>query len=545
LPKQFELARLLDAPALARVVPQLPPETLHKIIRHHGLDATVELMVLATPAQLTSLADLDLWRAATPGHDGQFDVDRFAEWIEALVEAGDSVAAKTIASLDANIAIAGLSRYIRVLDPGIFEPIAQSDDEAIDRHEALREGDVIDAGDDGDRLECEVGGYIIRARRTDAWDAIVSLLVALDVEQTETFHRLIRGCREISNSNPEIGGLHDLLLEHEQHLHDVAADRERRRSQQGYATPADARAFLKIARDPARPKIDADGKPAMNPIVAAYFWATEEEAVELTTSADAHQASASNDDSQPLAGVVELLTDAGLMPEAPRALLGSSAADPKAAKLARLRQLMDYASHAGDAVFFTRHRELAFLANILLAGCSVQSRPFTPQEAADAAASICNLGLELSHPEASSPEASVSDHALIDAFETGWAALHQDVSLFAARQLIATLKDLGAFDKEVRRDLTSLRRALVTQADAGTPWLARKSADVLSILDATAAAAVLGLLDECPIMPAALIAILDGRTTAVSPTAFEFISSTVQIADVRSFVRKLPGVLAG
>ena len=25
----------------------------------------------------------------------------------------------------------------------------------------------------GDVLECEVGGYLVRARRTDAWDAIV------------------------------------------------------------------------------------------------------------------------------------------------------------------------------------------------------------------------------------------------------------------------------------------------------------------------------------------------------------------------------------
>ena len=45
-------------------------------------------------------------------------------------------------------------------------------------------------------------------------------------------------------------------------------------------------------------------------------------------------------------------------------------------------------------------------------------------------------------------------------------------------------------------------------------------------------------------LPAALTAIVDGRTTAVSPNAFEFISTTAQIEAVRVFMRKLPGLLS-
>ena len=260
------LARLLDTPFFARVVPHLPPETLHQLIRYRGLDACGELVTAATPAQLTSLLDLDLWRPARPGRDGQFDVDRFGEWLEVLVDTGDSVAARTVAALDTNLVVAGLSRYVRVFDPGIFEPTAQSDDEPIDRHEAMREGDVMDVDEamhadathaatrehdsSGDWLECEVGGYIVRARRADAWDAIITLLVALDAEHGNYFHAVMQGCRRLSNSRPEIDGLDDLLPAPEQHLHDVAIERERRRSQQGYATPADARAFLQMARQP-------------------------------------------------------------------------------------------------------------------------------------------------------------------------------------------------------------------------------------------------------------------------------------------------------
>src|SRR5207247_8730295 len=135
------LARLLDTPFLARVVPHLAPETLHQLIHYRGLEACGELVTSATPAQLTSLLDLDLWRRAQPGRDEQFNVDRFGEWLEVLADTGDSVAARTVAALDKHLVIVGLCRYLRVFDPGIFEPTAQSDDEPMDRHEAMREGD--------------------------------------------------------------------------------------------------------------------------------------------------------------------------------------------------------------------------------------------------------------------------------------------------------------------------------------------------------------------------------------------------------------------
>ena len=194
-----------------------------------------------------------------------------------------------------------------------------------------------------------------------------------------------------------------------------------------------------------------------------------------------------------------------------------------------------------EIAYLTRSRELAFLANTLLAGSSVQSRPFTPQEASDAAACICNLGLESSDP----PEAFLVKHDLVSAFEAGWTVLYRDVSLFVADQLMATLADLQTADADTRQGLRALRRTLKKERKAGTPWLARGAADVLATLDMTAWVSVLGLLDECPNLPAALTAILERRTTSVSPTAFEFISTTAHIGDIRLFMRTLPGLLSG
>ena len=526
------LARLLDAPFLARVVPHLAPETLHQLVQYRGLDACGELVTSATPAQLTSLLDLDLWHHAQPGRDEQFDVHRFGEWLEVLVDTGESLAARTVAALDEHLVIVGLSRYLRVFDHGTFEPAESTDDEPIDRNEKMNSDMSSDA------LECEVGGYLVRARRTDAWDAIVALLVALESEHAHYFHAVMQGCRRLSNSRPEIDGLDDLLMAPEQHLHDVAIERDRRRSRLGYATPADARAFLQMAR---QPQHTPHAPIATNPIATAYFRAAEDPAHSTPAGTPPGPTPTSID------AVLELLVEARVMPERPRALLAAADDDPRAARLPLLRRLMEFALHHDEAAYLARSRELAFLANMLLAGTSVQSRPFTPTEASDAAACICNLGLECWPPSlgvGEPPDALLVAHDLVMVFEAGWSMLYRDVSVFVADQLASTLADLPCADADTRHGLHALRRKLVRQREAGTPWLARDAADVLAMLDMTSWISVVGLLDECPILPAALTAVLEGRTTSVSPAAFDFISTTAQIGDIRLFMRKLPGRLS-
>ena len=257
---ELPLARPVDVSHLARVVPHLAPETLHQLIRHRGLDACAEIVASATPTQLASVFDLDLWRSAQPGHDERFDAERFGEWLELLVDAGGTVAARTVAAMDEHLVVAGLSRYVRVFDPAAIATTLDGEPPDIDvtSHRGP---------------ECEVGGYLVRGITADAWDAIVALLLALDADHHDRFHAVMRGCRRLSNSTPEVDGLDDLLMEPEQLLHDLAVDREHRRSRQGYSTPADARAFLLMARRRRRP---SRGEPSVNPLVAAYFRAASD-----------------------------------------------------------------------------------------------------------------------------------------------------------------------------------------------------------------------------------------------------------------------------
>jgi hypothetical protein len=51
-------------------------------------------------------------------------------------------------------------------------------------------------------------------------------------------------------------------------MFDLALDRERRREQQGYVTPAQARAFLKTSR---QLRLDRGALPSVDPVARAYF----------------------------------------------------------------------------------------------------------------------------------------------------------------------------------------------------------------------------------------------------------------------------------
>jgi hypothetical protein len=107
------LDRILDTPHLAHVVPRLPPEILHRVIQHCGLEDCGELVTLATPGQLASVLDLDLWRAAQPGRDEQFDADRFG-----VARSADGIwrrrRAQTLAKMDVDLVIAALAQHARV-----------------------------------------------------------------------------------------------------------------------------------------------------------------------------------------------------------------------------------------------------------------------------------------------------------------------------------------------------------------------------------------------------------------------------------------------
>ena len=533
------LDRILNTPRLEQVVPRLQPDLLHRVIRTCGLEDCSEIVALATPEQLAHIFDLDLWRAARPSLDEQFDADRFGLWIEVLVEAGATVAAQKLAGMDVDLVVAGLAQHVLVYDRAAVTPYETLDGEQVEVSRAL---------DDG--LTSDVGGYLLVARRADSWEAIVEVLMALGAGHPDYFYQVMGGCLTLSNSGYEIDGLHDLLAEMDQVMFDLEVDREGRREKQGYATPAQARAFLQMSR---QIRLGSDAVPLANPLARAYFRAIDER-----TEADVHSESrllaagsevspSSEDTAEAVATVFDILLEAGVLEQAPRALLGGS--EGQARRLGHIQAHMQFVLDRDPAAYSTRNEELGYLANTLMAGCSLQARPFTAQEASDAAVAVCNLGLENWPPHwlpanAAPPHDSfLVDHDLVSVFHVGWAVLYKDVSMYAAEQLIGVLTRMRCDDREIQMGVDALRTELGKHWRAGAPWRARDALDVIMILDMPAWAVLLALIDECPVLHAGAGTSRYTRTLSISAFDFEFISENSHIASIREFLQSLPETL--
>jgi len=510
------LDRLLNAPDLATIVPRLQPDVLHRVIQTCGLEACTEFVALATPEQLTRVLDLDVWRLRTAGADEAFDADRFGEWIAVLLDAGADVAFAKLDGLDIHLIVTGLASHIRVFDHAAVSSYITLDGELVPgRRTNTKE------------FAAEIGGYQIEAKRTSAWDVIVELLAFLDAEHAAYFHRLMRGCVRVSSGPREADGFHDLLDDADQDLFDLARTRETRRERQGYVSPAQAHAFLRGARD-----LRLDGhRPLPSPIARAHFRAVESARTDPQADREGNidaadpVAAAPAERPQDQAGAVEVLRDAGLLGAQPRALLG--ARDQEPSRLALV--------HAHLASRPAGVEELAYLANAVMAGCSIQGRPFTMLEASDAGVAIGNLGLE-------SWPSQWDDPDLVTAFQLGWAILHREVCLHAAHTLITVLDEINCRDRDLQLRLEGLRRELLQHLRAGEPWRARDNLDVIITMDAPAWAVLLGLIDECPVMHAALAASRQ-RVLKINPSEFTFISKRSHIRVVHEYLATLATVL--
>ena len=546
------LDRILDTPHLARAVPQLQPVVLHRIIEHCGLEASGELVALATPAQLSGVLDLDLWRSDKAGADEHFTPERFGVWLEVLAETGPDAAARTIAALDPALTTVALSQYIRVFDGAALPPTDEwADDVPTDPDAAPN------------TFDREIAGYHVTARRPDAWDAIVNMLVALDTEHTDAFHHVMRGCVSLSDSTPEVDGLDNLLTTPDQLMFDLATGRDQRRERQGYAAPNEARAFLEAAR---RLDLSKLRTPPGSPMATAYFRSLDDEPGVDAAAAAATAAAPTTPDALELApalaaasagtSLADVLMDEGILPPPPRALLEAPAERPT--RLARIQSHLRYVNDLVPVAYLTRTQELAYLANTLVAGCSLQGHVFGADDASEATVAICNLGLEnwpaqwlkggsRARAGTATPVVLPIDflvgHDLVSVFQVGWNVLHQQVCLESAKTLIGVLGHVECGDRDTRAELKALRSALRTASKAGAPWRVRTALDVLTTLDSLAWAALVGVLDECPVMHAAL-ASRHSHALTVSATAFEFISENSQIAAIHDYMTTLPEALS-
>jgi Family of unknown function (DUF6178) len=537
------LNRILDTPHLAQIVPSLEPAVLHQLVRHCGLEDSGEILALATTEQLVRVFDDDLWRSDAAGDEDQFDADRFGLWLEVLADVGVATAAEKIAGMDADFLTAALSRHVLVLDQEtlIFgEAVTENgpdDYDPLENARAVLAENTLEAGQSHD-----LGGFTVIARRKASWDALLGILIHIEAKEPRLFGTLMKRCSHLSTEYiVDNGGLHEVLTSDAQVMADIAGEREQRREQEGYVSSSQAVAFLKRAR---KYHGGPRAAPSSDPVTMAYF----RELKQRSMSRGADEAMASRGD-EPLARAPEpevaaflaTLQDGGVLPRPQPPLLPKGAATAED-RLSLIRAELQVTMERDGAVYSRRTEELAYLANVLIAGCSFASRRFQAVEAADAVLATCNLGLQ-NWPVAAGaglPAAFLMDHDLVAVFRRGWSVLYEEVGVYVASRLMEILSELRCDDHEVQHQLRDLHRALKAQVKAGTPWRARDELDVIAILDQPSWQTLLGLVDECPVVPKVAEATREGRPPLRVSSEFEFISENRQIAWVRDFLTALP-----
>jgi hypothetical protein len=390
------LTRLLDDPQLAPALRALPAPALRQVILRVGLEDAGELVALASLDQLREVFDEDLWRSTRPGQDEAFDSTRFVTWIEVLLEGGEAFVADRLAELSEDFLVFAVSQLVRVLDVAVLTVWASNPSE----------GDLLDRIVDT-HLCHELDDFLLVSRIEEGWDALLTTLLALDERHPMVLGGVLQRCASATHEQlNSTGELHAALRGEDRLLEDARAEREVRRAGRGYVAPADARAFLALART-------APEVPEVDPITRAHFRELE------PTAAPSQSGSAAAGLPKP-PPLRELLAEVGVEP-------GSQAEPPVADSLFR-ETLGDLAESHPDA-----HQriveELAYLANVLVAGDTSAARSWRPVEAAERVLELCDEGLrETSGPRGSDP-APPKDALLrwgaIGLFRAAWASRSQ------------------------------------------------------------------------------------------------------------------------
>jgi len=523
--------RVLDDPQLPALVPRLPAHAVHGLIRAVGLEDAGAIVVHATPDQLTTIFDDDLWTGVP--HGDRFDPSRFGIWLDVLAAEDPAAAARTLTGLSREFVVGALSHHLLVVERAwVTTGAAFGDPEVSARGRAgLRL--LLDQG-----LTTEFGALLVIGTSRHSWDSVVALLQALHEAHEEAFQQILAGCAKSSfawlatGHGPSPGDLH---------LSAMAAARDERRDATGFVTTGDAEAFLDIARSLA---LDAERCPPRDEITAAYFRDLASHPATRAASDDSTGTgleSEASDGEQPLFDVVLALADP---PAAEIRRLLTARELPEPPRFVALAAHLS-ALHANDpAAYHGGVSEITYLVNIVGAGASFASRRPTPHEAREVVLATCNLGLE-NWPARWDDAAPPHVRNLVRVFAVGWTVLTERVTLRAARRLRDVLADIRIEDRSLALQLAETRARLERAIVSRRPCQVRTHLDVLSVLDPVTWFVLSALLDECPAVPISLYrAEASSRVLRVT-TDLEFFSENAQIAWADAFLESLPDRLIG
>ncbi|MCG8418446.1 MAG: DUF6178 family protein [Proteobacteria bacterium] len=412
---------ILDDAELVGAVQQVDANLLGGLIKHVGLEDAGEILSLATPAQLRGLADEDLWQIDETGVDA-LDADRFALWLEVLNEEHPRAAAECLRSLGEDFLAHALAQLMIVLDLDRLVPVLSG----VVSAEQIASSDLVDKALDASLTE-EFEGLLLVSTRYNGWDAIVAAIHELDAVDHELVDRVLERVCTASMERVEDDGLHEVLTAAETVAEDARAERDDRRERRGYVSPADAAAFLRgaasrSARDIATAPEDA--------ITAAYFRRYDP------------QASRPQSPGEGVARLKRLLHDSGVTPPNRPQLAASGTAR------SIVRRLLAELKHRDPGVHSRRAAELAYLANVFVAGCSLDGRAMGLVDSVGIALAFADAGIKAMGWE--DEDELLRDRTVVSLFSIGWSLAHR--------------LDEDSEELDTARDLRSRIRLLVRSA---------------------------------------------------------------------------------
>jgi hypothetical protein len=387
------LSQLLEDPQLAPALRALPAPALRQVILRVGLEDAGELIALSTLDQLREVFDEDLWRSAGPGQDEAFDAARFIVWLEVLLEAGDAFVADRLAEMPEDFLVFAVSKLVRVLDTAVLA--AWTSDP--------RDGDLLEKVLDA-QLGHEFDDHLLVSRSEFGWDAVLTTLLALDERHPQLLRGILSRCAIATHEQLEgVAEFCAALSGDELLLEDARGEREARRAERGYVSPADGRAFLALART-------APETPAQDPITRAHF----RERKPAVTAAPSAPPAGTLGGPPPLR---RLLAEAGAELDAQLEPIAADSLFRQA-----LAELLESDPDAHQRVI----EEMAYLANVLIAGDTSAAAPWRPLEAAEHVLELCDEGLrslvEWNASDPAAPQQVLLRWGAVGVFRVAWAS---------------------------------------------------------------------------------------------------------------------------
>jgi hypothetical protein len=366
------LARLINEPDLLLQVRALPIPVFAAAIRQIGVEDAGELVALATTEQLVAAFDEALFANDVPGERERFSVARFVTWLEVILDAGEEAAANRITELSEDFVVHALSSIMLVFDVDAIAERLRSDDPSAEAADSALENTYVE----------QIDSYLLVSRVESGWDAAFALVVALDRMHRDVLVEILDRCVAVSSGYmDDLNALSEVLSSSESLAEDVEGDRQERRARLGYVDPLDARSFLAHARLATDEQSDEERdavtrayiaeQPATAPLTIDRGGSTELREQLAIACADADMSPLFSGESTGGAGDIE-----GEEPLSIVAALQSLAND-------------------APARFDERMRELAYLANLLLSGATIDGRRLRPADATDAALQTVALGATL------------------------------------------------------------------------------------------------------------------------------------------------------